>query len=139
MRPRLLIADDQSDVLAALRLALSREGIEVVTVSSPTGALAAVAVEGFDAALIDLNYTRDTTSGAEGLELLGKLHQHDPTLPIIVMTAWATVGIAVEAMRSGARDRKAELAQLLRCACREQPVAFELHRDDLRGLAQAGI
>jgi len=104
MRPRLLIADDQSDVLAALRLALSREGIEVVTVSSPTGALAAVAVEGFDAALIDLNYTRDTTSGAEGLELLGKLHQHDPTLPIIVMTAWATVGIAVEAMRSGARD-----------------------------------
>src|SRR5688500_18928945 len=104
MRPRLLIADDQQDVLSALRLALSREGIDVATVSSPAGALAAATAEPFDAMLIDLNYTRDTTSGIEGLELLGKLRQFDPDLPVIVMTAWATVGVAVAAMRAGARD-----------------------------------
>jgi DNA-binding NtrC family response regulator len=104
MRPRLLIADDQQDVLSALRLALSRESVDVVTVSSPAGALAAATAERYDAVLIDLNYTRDTTSGVEGLELLGKLRQLDPDLPVIVMTAWATVGVAVEAMRAGARD-----------------------------------
>ena len=104
MRPRLLITDDQQDVLTALRFALNREKIEVATVSSPAGALAAASAESFDAALIDLNYTRDTTSGVEGLELLAKLRQVDPDLPIIVMTAWATVGVAVEAMRAGARD-----------------------------------
>jgi DNA-binding NtrC family response regulator len=104
MRPRLLVADDQQDVLSAVRLALSREDLDVVTVSSPDGALAAVTGEPFDAVLIDLNYARDTTSGAEGLELLGRLRQADPHVPVIVMTAWATVGIAVEAMRAGARD-----------------------------------
>ena len=104
MRPRLLIADDQQDVLTALRLALAKEGIEVVTASSPAGALATAAAEPFDAALIDLNYARDTTSGTEGLALLAKLRQNDATLPVIVMTAWATVGVAVEAMRAGARD-----------------------------------
>ncbi len=104
MRTRLLIADDQQDVLSALRLALSRENIDVVTATSPAGALAAATAERFDAVLIDLNYARDTTSGIEGLELLGRLRQLDPDLPVIVMTAWATVGIAVEAMRAGARD-----------------------------------
>jgi len=104
MRPRLLVADDQQDVLSAVRLALSREDLDVVTVTSPDGALAAVTGEPFDAVLIDLNYTRDTTSGTEGLELLGRLRQADPHLPVVVMTAWATVGIAVEAMRAGARD-----------------------------------
>jgi DNA-binding NtrC family response regulator len=104
MPPRLLVADDQQDVLSAVRLALSREDLDVVTVSSPDGALAAVTGEQFDAVLIDLNYTRDTTSGTEGLELLGRLRQADPDVPVIVMTAWATVGIAVEAMRAGARD-----------------------------------
>jgi DNA-binding NtrC family response regulator len=103
-RPRLLVVDDQQDVLAALRLALTKEGIEVVIASSPAGALATAAAESFDGALIDLNYARDTTSGAEGLDLLGQLRQHDPILPVVVMTAWATVGVAVEAMRRGARD-----------------------------------
>lgn len=104
MRPRLLIVDDQRDVLIALRMALTKEGIEVVTAGSPAGALAEVAAEAFDAALIDLNYTRDTTSGAEGLNLLDRLHQSDPLLPVIVMTAWASVELAVQAMRAGARD-----------------------------------
>ena len=104
MQPRLLIADDQQDMLSALRLALSREPVDIVTVTSPDGALAAATAEQFDAALIDLNYTRDTTSGIEGMELLGKLRQADPDLPVIVMTAWATVNVAVEAMRAGARD-----------------------------------
>src|SRR5215475_9120659 len=94
MRPRLLIVDDQRDVLTALRMALAKEGIEVVTAGSPAGALAAVATDSFDAALIDLNYTRDTTSGVEGLNLLEKLHQSDPLLPVIVMTAWASVDLA---------------------------------------------
>ncbi len=104
MRPRLLVADDQPDVLTALRLFLGSEGIDVVCASSPAGALAAAATERFDAALIDLNYARDTTSGSEGLDLLARLRQHDSNLPVIVMTAWATVGLAVEAMRGGARD-----------------------------------
>ncbi len=104
MRPRLLVADDQPDVLTALRLLLGSEGIDVVCASSPAGALQAAATERFDAALIDLNYARDTTSGAEGLDLLARLKQHDGNLPVVVMTAWATVGLAVEAMRAGARD-----------------------------------
>ena len=104
MRPRLLIVDDQRDVLTALRMALTKEGIEVVTAGSPAGALAAVAADPFDAALIDLNYTRDTTSGVEGLNLLERLRQNDPLLPVIVMTAWASVELAVQAMRTGARD-----------------------------------
>ncbi|HEU4530527.1 MAG TPA: sigma-54 dependent transcriptional regulator [Steroidobacteraceae bacterium] len=104
MRPRLLVADDQPDVLTALRLLLGKEGIDVVCASSPAGALAAAAAERFDAALIDLNYARDTTSGSEGLDLLARLRQADASLPVIVMTAWATVGLAVEAMRAGARD-----------------------------------
>jgi DNA-binding NtrC family response regulator len=104
MPPRLLVADDQPDVLTALRLLLSNEGIETQSASSPAGALAAAAASRFDAALIDLNYARDTTSGTEGLDLLARLRQTDPHLPVIVMTAWATVGLAVEAMRAGARD-----------------------------------
>ena len=104
MQPRLLVADDQQDVLTALRLLLGKEGIEVALASSPAGALEAVRSTRFDAALIDLNYARDTTSGMEGLDLLGRLKQVDPNLPVIVMTAWATIGVAVEVMRAGARD-----------------------------------
>src|SRR5262245_15824114 len=104
MQPRLLVADDQQDVLTALRLLLGKEGIEVALASSPAGALEAVRSTRFDAALIDLNYARDTTSGMEGLDLLGRLKQADPNLPVIVMTAWATIGVAVEVMRAGARD-----------------------------------
>ena len=102
--PRVLIADDQSDVLEALRLLLKAEGFILETASSPAGVLAAVEAREFDVALIDLNYTRDTTSGEEGLNLLSRIQSIDPTLPVVVMTAWGSVEVAVEAMRRGARD-----------------------------------
>ncbi len=102
--PRILIADDQSDVLESLRLLLKTEGYAIDTADSPDSALAAVRTRDFDAALIDLNYSRDTTSGAEGLELLEKLQGLDSTLPVVVMTAWGSVEIAVQAIRLGARD-----------------------------------
>ena len=101
---RILIADDQRDVLEALRLLLKGEGIEAETVSSPAAVLSAVEQREFDVLLIDLNYARDTTSGREGLDLLSRLHEIDATLPVVVMTAWGTVDLAVEAMRRGARD-----------------------------------
>src|SRR5689334_9278872 len=101
---RVLIADDQADVLEALRLLLKGEGFLAETAGSPAAVLAAVESRELDAALIDLNYARDTTSGREGLDLLTRLQTVDPTLPIVVMTAWATVEVAVEAMRRGARD-----------------------------------
>src|SRR2546427_1342115 len=102
--PRVLIADDQSDVLEALRLLLKAEGFQLETASSPAGVVAAVEAREFDVALIDLNYTRDTTSGEEGLNLLSRIQGIDPTLPVVVMTAWGSVEVAVEAMRRGARD-----------------------------------
>ena len=102
--PRVLIADDQPDVLEALRLLLKGEGFVVETVGSPAAMLRAAEGAEFDAALIDLNYTRDTTSGREGLTLLAKLQSLDGTLPVIVMTAWGSVESAVEAIRLGARD-----------------------------------
>ena len=98
------MADDQPDVRAALRLLLSEEGVDVEEAGSPAGVLAAAAAREFDAALVDLNYARDTTSGAEGLDLLGRLAAADPDLPVVVMTAWATVELAVRAVRAGARD-----------------------------------
>jgi DNA-binding NtrC family response regulator len=101
---RVLVADDQKDVLEALRLLLKGEGIGVETASSPAGAIAALEARDFDAVLIDLNYARDTTSGAEGLDLLARIRDLDPHLPVLVMTAWGTVDLAVEAMRRGARD-----------------------------------
>jgi len=102
--PRILVADDQKDVLEALRLLLKGEGFEVETAASPAAILAALDSGDFDAALMDLNYTRDTTSGREGLDLLTKIQAADATLPVIVMTAWGSVDGAVEAMRRGARD-----------------------------------
>src|SRR6186997_2626496 len=102
--PRVLIADDQPDVLEALRLLLKAEGFQLETASSPAGVLAAVEAREFDVALIDLNYARDTTSGEEGLNLLSRIQGIDPTLPVVVMTAWGSVEVAVEAMRRGARD-----------------------------------
>jgi len=101
---RVLIADDQEDVLTALRLLLKNEGYRSVAVNSPASAIEAVEQTVFDAALIDLNYARDTTSGTEGLDLLGRLQSFDSTLPVIVMTAWANIELAVDAMRRGARD-----------------------------------
>jgi DNA-binding NtrC family response regulator len=102
--PRVLIADDQTDVLEALRLLLKAEGFHLETASSPAGVLAALEAREFDVALIDLNYARDTTSGEEGLNLLSRIQGLDPTLPVVVMTAWGSVEVAVEAMRRGARD-----------------------------------
>ena len=102
--PRILIADDQPDVLEALRLLLKGEGYATEAVKSPAAALKAVEARDFALVLMDLNYARDTTSGAEGLELLQKLMALDATLPVVVMTAWASVDVAVEAMRRGARD-----------------------------------
>jgi DNA-binding NtrC family response regulator len=102
--PRVLLADDQRDILEALQLLLKSEGFQVQSVSSPAAVLAAIDETDFDTALIDLNYARDTTSGQEGLDLLARLHDEDPTLPVIVLTAWASVDVAVEAMRRGARD-----------------------------------
>ncbi len=101
---RILIADDQPDVLEALRLLLKSEGIEIETAHSPAGILAALEAREFDAVLMDLNYTRDTTSGQEGLDLLARIRTLDSTVPVVVMTAWGTVDVAVEAMRRGARD-----------------------------------
>src|ERR1700688_723350 len=101
---RLLIADDQRDVLEALRLLLKPEGFSIETATSPAGVLDALGLREFDAVLIDLNYTRDTTSGQEGLDLLSRIQAVDSTLPVIVMTAWGSVDLAVEAMRRGARD-----------------------------------
>jgi DNA-binding NtrC family response regulator len=101
---RIIAADDQTDILEALRLLLKREGIAMVPATSPAGVLSALEQEDFDAALIDLNYARDTTSGGEGLDLLSRLRALDPSLPVVVMTAWGSVGGAVEAMRRGARD-----------------------------------
>jgi DNA-binding NtrC family response regulator len=102
--PRVIVADDQQDVLTALRLLLKNDGMLATTVSSPAGLLEAVRSESFDVAMIDLNYTRDTTSGREGLDLIPQIHAIDPQLPVIVMTAWGTIDVAVEAMRRGARD-----------------------------------
>src|SRR5687767_10853473 len=101
---RVIVADDQQDVLTAMRLLLKNDGMSVTIVSSPAGLLEAVRSERFDAALIDLNYTRDTTSGQEGIELVGALRKRDPDLPVVVMTAWGTIDVAVQAMRAGAGD-----------------------------------
>ncbi|MGH8223811.1 MAG: response regulator, partial [Woeseiaceae bacterium] len=101
---RILIADDQRDVLDALRLLLKGEPFAVETATSPAAVLAAIGKSAFDAILIDLNYTRDTTSGREGLELLRAIRQLEPQLPVIVMTAWGTIDVAVNAMREGASD-----------------------------------
>jgi DNA-binding NtrC family response regulator len=103
-KPVILVADDQPDVLESIRLLLKGEGYRTGLASSPEAALTAVRERQFDAALIDLNYTRDTTSGREGLDLLEKLQEIEPQLPVVVMTAWGSIELAVEAMRRGAGD-----------------------------------
>jgi sigma-B regulation protein RsbU (phosphoserine phosphatase) len=101
---RVLVCDDQPDVLEALRLLLKGQGYQAVTVDSPQALLAAARAQRFDLILADLNYTRDTTSGGEGLDLLASIEQHGIPTPVIVMTAWGSVDLAVEAMRRGACD-----------------------------------
>lgn len=103
-RHRILLADDQSDIRESLRLLLKNEGYETYAAASPAEALVAIEAREFDAVLMDLNYTRDTTSGREGLDLLTSIQKVDSTLPVVVMTAWSSVELAVEAMRLGARD-----------------------------------
>ena len=101
---RILIGDDQADVLEALRLLLKPEGYVIDTAASPAQVTRALELKDYDVVLIDLNYSRDTTSGEEGLDLLKRIRLADESLPVVVMTAWGSVDVAVEAMRRGARD-----------------------------------
>ena len=93
---RALIADDQPDVLAALRLLLKQEGLQTEAATSPAAVLEALESNDYDLVLMDLNYTRDTTSGREGLDLVSQIRALDSTLPVVVMTSWGTVDIAIE-------------------------------------------
>jgi DNA-binding NtrC family response regulator len=99
-----LVVDDQPDVLEAMRLLLKGGGYSAETAVTPEQALTAAAAGNHDLVMIDMNYARDTTSGAEGLALLDVLHAQRPEAPMILMTAWSTIDLAVEAMRRGARD-----------------------------------
>ena len=124
---KLLIADDQPQILEALRLLLKPEGYQLEMVRTPALLIDALAHESFDGVLIDLNYTRDTTSGQEGMDLVVRIKEIDPQLPIVVMTAWGNIDLAVEAMRRGASDfiqKPWENARLL-SVLRNQ---VELHR-----------
>ncbi len=105
-RPRVLVADDQADVLVALRLLLKPHGCDVRAVSSPAAVMRALGEPEppFDLLLMDLNYARDTTSGDEGRELVARVRARDPDLPVVVMTAWSTVSLAVDIMREGVGD-----------------------------------
>ena len=128
---RLLIADDQPHILEALRLLLKPEGYQMEMVRTPALALEALANESFDGVLIDLNYTRDTTSGQEGLDLVARVKEMDAQLPVVVMTAWGNIDLAVEAMRRGAGDfiqkpwENARLLSILK-------TQMELHRSQKR-------
>ena len=104
VRPRVLVAEDQEDVIAALHLLLKSAGYETEFARSPQGALDALREKTFDAILLDLNYSRDTTSGTEGLELLSKVQAMDGNLAVVVMTAWGSIELAVKAMHRGACD-----------------------------------
>ena len=103
-RIRVLVADDQPHILEAVELLLEPQGIHVECVRSPQLLLEALGQSDYDVLLIDLNYTRDTTSGQEGLDLLARLQEIDPRLPVIVMTAWGNIDLAVESIKRGARD-----------------------------------
>lgn len=131
---KILIADDQPHILSALDLLLTPEGYTLTPARTPAEVLLQLAEQEFDAALIDLNYTRDTTSGSEGLDLLAAIRAREPHLPVILMTAWATVELAVEAMRRGASDflpKPWDNARLL-SILRTQTELFQLHRRSLR-------
>jgi sigma-B regulation protein RsbU (phosphoserine phosphatase) len=128
---RILIADDQPDLLDALRLLLKGEGIQMDAVTSPEAALTALQAQQYDLLLMDLNYTGDTTSGAEGIDLLSRVHAIDASLPIVVMTGWGSVDIAVETMRRGVRDfvqKPWDNAQLLTTLQREVAAGRERRR-----------
>ena len=99
-----MVADDQPHILEAVELLLAPQGIDVSCVRSPKLLLDAIGENDYDVVLIDLNYTRDTTSGQEGLDLLARIHEMDPRIPVIVMTAWGNIDLAVESIKRGARD-----------------------------------
>lgn len=101
---RVLVADDQTDVIEAVRLLLNSEGITIVAATTPAQAMEAARTQGVHAALVDLNFEQGRTNGDQGLDLVARLHQADPMLPITVMTAWSSIGLALEAMRRGAKD-----------------------------------
>lgn len=103
-QPRILIADDKAEILEALQLLLKNEGFLIEVANSPRAVIEAIEARRFDVALLDLNYARDTTSGGEGLELLARIQQLDSALPVVLMTAWGSVELAVEAMQGGGRD-----------------------------------
>lgn len=129
--PRLLAADDQPQILEALELLLRPAGFEVDVARSPEVALMALRERTYDALLMDLNYTRDTTSGREGMEMLRQVLEIEPQLPVIVMTAWGSVDLAVEAMRRGARDfisKPWENARLLTVLQTQVELYRALHR-----------
>jgi DNA-binding NtrC family response regulator len=137
--PHVLIADDQPDVRLALELLLKADGFRTTAVDSPATALDTLEHGHFDLVLLDLNYARDTTSGQEGLELLPRLRALDGAVPILVMTAWGTIDLAVEAMRRGAKGfvlkpwRNAELLRTVR----EQMATADAPRGGERDLAIA--
>src|SRR4029450_11244344 len=95
----ILVADDQTDVRESLRILFRSEGFAMDVVNSPIGVLEAISSHHYDVLLLDMNYARDTTSGGEGLELLSRIRQQDDTLPVLLMTAWSTVGLAVQAVQ----------------------------------------
>lgn len=139
--PRALIADDQPDVTEALRLLLKREGYQIEAVHSPRAVLDSLSARDFDVLLMDLNYTRDTTSGAEGLDLLGRIRDLDSSLPVVVMTAWASIPLAVEAIRRGAQDfvekpwDNSQLVSALRHQMENRASGPTAERDELRDAA----
>ena len=143
MTPRILIADDQTDLLDALKLLLKGQGIEYDAVTSPEAAIDALSSQPFDLVLMDLNYTGDTTSGREGIDLLARVQALDAMLPVIVMTGWGSVDLAVEAMRRGVRDfvqKPWDNAQLLRTLRQEIDAGRERRRadaDERRELTEA--
>jgi len=132
--PRTLIADDQPDVLEALRLLLKNQGFQIEAVNSPAAVIDKLKSENYDLLLMDLNYTRDTTSGQEGLDLLARIQAIDSTLPVVAMTAWGSVELAVEAMQHGVRDfvlKPWENSKLLR-TLRQEVEKGRRKRNELR-------
>jgi sigma-B regulation protein RsbU (phosphoserine phosphatase) len=150
VRARVLVADDQADVLEALRFLLKGADLEADFVTSPAAALGRLQAQPYELLLADLNYTRDTTSAGEGLDLVSRARGLDPHLPVVVMTGWGTIDTAVEAMRRGARSfvqkpwNNTTLLEILAReiedgrAARQQNVRHEREQADARAI-QRGL
>jgi phosphoserine phosphatase RsbU/P len=142
---RVLVADDQPDVLQALRWLLSGEGYQPQFVNSTDGVMEKLRAESFDLLLMDLNYTRDTTSGREGLELIPRVLAHDAAMPIVVMTGWGSIDTAVEAMRRGAKSfvqkpwEDVTLLEILEREITEARAARRRDQKQQRELEEAGL